>query len=257
MSAWIKSGTTGPGGVMFWGGGNDYFLKTPALTASTTYTPGTYTGVVGENWSGKTVTQSNRDLPSFEVTIDGSGSISKVVAESIRSIDGGGTPDNLGVIVKLSGDTIGGTTPADDAYLLYRSGTSSRMRWGFSIGVNYAMTITDSINRVTFTTNRVSNEPNEWNLITITDTGILEPNNLKCYVNGELVNQAASTFLNGSQMRPGTINSGQLHIGKGAASLFSSFLKGSLGACMVYDRALTGEEILRNYNTIKSRFDLS
>lgn len=257
MSAWVKSGTTGGGGIMYWGGGNDYFLEAPALTASTTYTPGTYTGVIGENWSGVTVIQSSKDLPPFEVTVDGSGSISNVIAERTGTIGGGGTPLNLGAIVKLSGDTIGGTTPADDAYLLFRSGTSSRMRWGLGIGVSYGMTITDSINRVVFTTDRVSNEPNEWNLITITDTGVLEPNNLKCYVNGELVNQGTSTFLNGSQMRPGTMNSGQLNIGKGAASVFSTFLRGSLGTCMMYDRALTEEEILRNYNTIKSRFDLS
>ena len=34
LSAWVKSGSTGAG-VMFFGGGNDYFLKIPALTATT------------------------------------------------------------------------------------------------------------------------------------------------------------------------------------------------------------------------------
>ena len=257
MSAWVKSGTTGQGGVMFWGGGNDYFLKTPALTASTTYTPGTYTGVIGENWSGVTPTQASRNLTSFEVTIGTGGTITKAIAENRFAIGGGALPNNESVIVKISGDTIGGTTPSGDAYLLWRSGTSSQMRWGMSIGVNYGMTIGDSIDRGTFTTDRVSNEPNEWNLITITDVGELVDGNLKCYVNGELVNQGTSTFLNGSQMRPGTMNSGQINIGKGAASTFGTFLNGSLGTCMMYDRALTEEEILRNYNTIKSRFDLS
>jgi hypothetical protein len=126
----------------------------------------------------------------------------------------GSSPDNEQVIVKLSGDTIGGSTPLDDAYLFWRSGTSSQMRWGFGIGNNYGMTIGDSIDRGTFTTDRVSNEPQEWNLITITDVGELVTNNLSCYVNGELVNQDTSTFLNGSQMNPGTINAGQINIGK-------------------------------------------
>ncbi|MDB0059553.1 LamG domain-containing protein [bacterium] len=256
FSAWVKSGTTGGGGVMFFGGGNDRFLKIPSLTA-TTYTPGTYTGVIGENWSGTTTGQTSLNLPSFEVTIGSGGTITKAVAETINPIGGGSSPDNEQVIVKLSGDTIGGSTPADDAYLFWRSGTSSQMRWGFGIGNNYGMTIGDSIDRGTFTTDRVSNEPKEWNLITITDVGELVTNNLSCYVNGELVNQDTSTFLNGSQMNPGTINAGQINIGRGGASTFATFLNGSLGPCMMYDRALSQSEILRNYNALKSRFDIS
>jgi hypothetical protein len=256
FSAWVKSGTTGGGGAMFFGGGNDRFLKIPALTA-TTYTSGTtYTGVIGENWSGVTTGQTSLNLPSFEVTIGSGGTITKAVAETINPIGGGSAPDNELVIVKLYGDTIGGSTPADDAYLFWRSGTSSQMRWGFGIGDNYAMTIGDSIDRGTFTTDRVSNEPKEWNLITITDVGELVTNNLSCYVNGELVNQDTSTFLNGSQMNPGTINAGQINIGKGAASTFSTFLNGSLGPCMMYDRALSQNEILRNYEALKNRFEI-
>jgi hypothetical protein len=131
FSAWVKSGTTGGGGVMFFGGGNDFFLKIPALTATTTYSAGTYTGVVGENWSGTTTGQTSLNLPSFEVTIGSGGTITKAVAETTLGF--GSSPDNEQVIVKLSGDTIGGSTPEDDAYLLWRSGTSSQMRWGFGI----------------------------------------------------------------------------------------------------------------------------
>ncbi len=253
FSAWVKSGTTGGGGIMFFGGGNDFFLKIPALTA-TTYTPGTYTDVIGENWSGTTTGQTSLNLPSFEVTIDSGGTITKAVAETTLGF--GTPPDNELVIVKLSGNTIGGSTPADDAYLFWRSGTSSQMRWGFGVGNNYGMTIGDSIDRGTFTTDRVSNEPKEWNLITITDVGELVTNNLSCYVNGELVNQDTSTFLNGSQMNPGTINAGQINIGKGAASSFGTFLNGSLGPCMMYDRALSQNEILRNYEALKNRFEI-
>jgi len=256
FSSWVKSGTTGGGGVMFFGGGNDFFLKIPALTATTSYSAGTYTGVIGENWSGTTTGQTSLNLPSFEVTIGSGGTITKAVAETINPIGGGSAPDNELVIVKLSGDTIGGNTPADDAYLLWRSGTSSLMRWGFLIGNNYGMTVSDSINKGTFTTDRVSNEPKEWNLITITDVGELVTNNLSCYVNGELVNQDTSTFLNGSQMNPGTINAGQINMGKGNPSTFSTFLNGSLGPCMMYDRALSQNEIIRNYEALKNRFEI-
>jgi len=256
LSAWVKSGSTNGGGVIFWGGGNDYFLQIPALTATTSYIPGVYTGVIGENWSATTPTQASRNLPSFEVTVDLGGSITKVIAESVSPIGGGSVPSIEEVIVKLSGDTIGGSTPADDAYLLWTLGTSSSMRWGLQIGNSYGMVVSDSINKGVFTTDRVSNEPKEWNLITITDIGQLVSDNLSCYVNGELINTGTGTLLNGSQMNPGTMNAGQINIGKGNSSTFATFLDGSLGPCMAYDRALTPNEVLQNYNALKSRFDI-
>jgi len=259
LSAWVKSGTTG-GGVMFWGGGNDYFLKIPPLTA-TTYTEGVYTGVIGENWSGTTADQTSLNLPTFEITVDSGGTITKAVAESTNAVGGGGLPENLNVIVKISGNTIGGITPTDDAYFLWRSATSSESRWGLQITSNYSMFISDSIDRGGFNTDRVSNEPNEWNLITVLDEGKLVSGSRKCYVNGVLVNSSPvapslPTFFNGTQMNPGTSNSGQLNIGYGGSSSFNVHLLGSVGPCMMYDRALTQEEIQQNYNTLKSRFGL-
>ena len=260
LSAWVKSGTTSTGtggaGVMFWGGGNDWWLQTPALTATTNYPEGTYTGVIGENWSATTVAQAALNLPSFEITVDSGGTITKAIAESFTLIGGGPAPESEEVIVRISGNTIGGSTPADDAYFLWLKGTSSLMRWGLQIRDGYSMITSNSIDKEVFTTDRVSNEPKEWNLITITDTGQLAPDNLSCYVNGELVNTGTGTFLNGSQMNPGTINTGQLNIGRGSSSTFNTYLIGSLGPCMAYDRALTPNEVLRNYNALKSRFDI-
>ena len=254
FSAWIKSGTTGPGGVMYWAGANDYWLQTPALTA-TTYTPGIYTGVVGENWSATTPTQSSYPVPSIELTINGDGIITKAIAETLS-----GTPFavNKNMVVKISGSTIGGLTPQDDAYLLWRSATSSGSRWGFQLGDNYSLFLSDSINSGGFNTDRISNEPNKWNLITLTDEGqLLTEGNRKCYVNGELVNSSPSgdtTWLNGSQMKNGTINAASLFMGKGTSSTFASYLEGSLGPCKMYDRALTRDEVIRNYNALKERF---
>ena len=59
-----------------------------------------------------------------------------------------------------------------------------------------------------------------------------------------------------TQMNPGTSNSGQVNIGYGSSSSFGVSLDGSLGPCMMYDRALTQEEIQQNYNALKSRFGL-
>jgi hypothetical protein len=213
---------------------------------------------VGENWSGTTTGQTSLNLPTFEITVDSGGTITKAVAESTSPVGGGSTPDNLKVIVKISGDTLGGTTPADDAYFLWRAATSSQSRWGFQIASgNYSMFISDSIDKGGFNTDRVSNEPNEWNLITVLDEGQVVSGSRKCYVNGVLVNSSGvPTFFNGTQMNPGTSNSGQLNIGYGGSSAFNVHLVGSLGPCMMYDRALTPNEVLQNYNALKNRFDI-
>ena len=257
LSAWVKSGTSGAG-VMFWGGGNDYFLKIPPLTA-TTYTQGIYTSVIGENWSATTPTEAAKNVPTFEITVDSGGTITKAVAETTLGF--GSPPIDENVIVRISGDTIGGTTPADDVYFLWRSATSSQIRWGFEIGTVYRLTIGDSITRGSFDTTRSGNEPNEWNLITVLDEGELVSGSRKCYVNGELINSSPvaptiPTFFNGTQMNPGTANAGQLYMGYGSTSSFANYLNGSLGPCMMYDRALTQEEIQQNYNAIKNRFDI-
>ena len=255
LSAWVKSGTTG-GGVMFWGGGNDYWLQTPPLTA-TTYSAGTYTGVVGENWSATTPTEASYNLPPFKVVVDSGGTITRAFAETLTPIGGGALPTSLNVIVKISGDTIGGITPADDAYFLWRGAGSSLSRWGLQLGTLISVNVSDSINRTNFGPTRVDNEPKEWNLVTITDEGKFISGSRKCYINGELVlSSGVPTFLNGSQMDAGTINTGQLNMGYGSSSSFNTHLLGSLGPCMMYDRALTPNEVKQNYNALKSRFDI-
>ena len=82
--------------------------------------------------------------------------------------------------------------------------TSSQNRWGFQIvSGNYSMFISDSIDKGGFNTDRVSNEPKEWNLITVLDEGQLVSGSRKCYVNGVLVNSSSvapslPSFFNGN-----------------------------------------------------------
>ena len=128
---------------------------------------------------------------------------------------------------------------------------------GLQLGTLISVNVSDSINRVNFGPTRADNEPKEWNLVTITDEGEFISGSRKCYINGELVlSSGVPTFLNGSQMDAGTINAGQLNMGYGSSSTFDTHLRGSLGPCMMYDRALTPNEVLRNYNALKSRFDI-
>jgi len=244
LSYWVKSGSTG-GGVMFFAGIQDYKLDLPPLTA-TTYTPGIYTNVPTQNISDTGDTTLN-----FTITVNGSGIISDALAEDV------GTSSDDGEIMKILGSDIGGSTPADDAYFTFRVGGSSDTRWGVTQNANYSLYISNSDGREFFSISRTNNEPNEWNLITFTDEGqLLTEGNRKLYVNGELISSSLSgdtTILNTTWMN--NPNTGQLYIGRGGVT-FSDTLNGEVGPCMMYDRALTPNEVLKNYNALKSRYDI-
>ena len=150
---------------------------------------------------------------------------------------------------------MGGTSPADDAYFRYRTAGSSASRWGMSIGTDFGFTVSNNEDSGVDIATRVGNEPNEWNLVTFTDEGkLLTEGNRKWYVNGELVKSslsAGTTYLNSSWMEsPGT---GLLFIGKGGAS-FSNTINGEVASLMMYDRAINAEEVRRNYNALKGRY---
>lgn len=242
LSYWVKSGSTG-GGVMFFVGVQDYKLELPALTA-TTYTPGVYTNVPTQN-----VSDTGDTTLNFTITVNGSGVISDALAEDV------GTSSDNGEIMKILGSDIGGSTPADDAYFTFRVGSSSDTRWGVSQNVNYSLYISNSDEREFFGVSRTNNEPNEWNLITFTDEGqLLTEGNRKLYVNGELISSSTSgdtTILNTTWMN--NPNTGLLYIGRGGTT-FTNTLNGEIGTCMMYDRAITHKEVIRNYDSLKTRY---
>jgi hypothetical protein len=243
FSAWIKSGTTGPGGVAMFAGSRDYTLDYTPLTG-TSYSQGIYSNIPGTN-----VTNGARTVPNFTITIDSGGTVTSVKALS--------QPHN-----SLSGDTIlilgsdlGGTSPVDDAYFRYRVAGSSNSRWGMTLGTNFSAFLSNNETKGVYSISRADNEPNEWNLVTYTDEGkLLTEGNRKWYINGELVKSSLSAdtpWLNSSWMdNPST---GLLFIGRGGSS-FSDTINGQVASIMMYDRAINADEVLRNYNAIKERF---
>lgn len=245
FSGWVKSGTTGPGGVMFFAGSRDYTLDYTPLTG-TSYSQGVYSNIPGIN-----VTDGARSVPNFTITIDSASTVTHVNALS--------QPHS-----SLSGDTIlilgsdlGGTSPADDAYFRYRLAGSSNSRWGFNLGANFGAFLSNNETKGAFTVPREGNEPNEWNLVTFTDEGqLLTEGNRKFYINGELVKSSTSgetPWLNSSWMEnPST---GLLFVGRGGSS-FSDTIDGEVGSLMMYDRAINADEVLRNYEALKGKFEI-
>lgn len=245
FSGWVKSGTTGPGGVMFFAGSRDYTLDYTPLTG-TSYSQGVYSNIPGIN-----VTDGARSVPNFTITIDSASTVTHVnaLSQPHSSLSGD--------TILISGSDLGGTSPADDAYFRYRLAGSSLSRWGFSIGDNFGAFLSNNETKEAFVVSREGNEPNEWNLITFTDEGqLLTEGNRKFYINGELVKSSTSgetPWLNSSWMEnPGT---GLLFIGKGG-STFSDTIDGEVGSLMMYDRAINADEVLRNYEALKGKFEI-
>ena len=243
FSGWVKSGTTGPGGILFFAGSRDYTLDYTPLTG-TSYPQGVYSNIPGIN-----VTNGTRSVPNFTITIDSASTVTHVNA--LSQPHGSKSGDTILIL----GSDLGGTSPADDAYFRYRLAGSSNSRWGFNLGANFGAFLSNNETKGAFTVPREGNEPNEWNLVTFTDEGqLLTEGNRKFYINGELVKSSTSgetPWLNSSWMEnPST---GLLFVGRGGSS-FSDTIDGEVGSLMMYDRAISAEEVSRNYNAIKAKF---
>jgi hypothetical protein len=82
---------------------------------------------------------------------------------------------------------------------------------------------------------------NVWYLVSVTyDNG-----NPKIYINDTLNNSSSATVVFGSTLYSNDI--GRLGVG-------SQYFNGSIANVSVYNRALTGDEIARNYNATRHRF---
>lgn len=85
-----------------------------------------------------------------------------------------------------------------------------------------------------------------WNSYTIRYTGTT----YQFYLNGQLLDSRTAVVVQSS-------STNQYAIGLWAASYTSEYyLNGNISQCSSYNRALTAEEILQNYNATKGRFGL-
>jgi len=81
-------------------------------------------------------------------------------------------------------------------------------------------------------------------------TGQYDTNTWKIYVNGNL--EASNTTNQGPYSSTSVSSIGGAFISSG----FSRYLNGRIGTTLVYNRALSPDEILQNYNTTKGRYGL-
>ena len=86
-----------------------------------------------------------------------------------------------------------------------------------------------------------------WNNITVTSNGTT----IRVYKNGSQLSTTGTI-----PGITGTTGHANTRIGGSTNGTGANFLNGSLGSIHIYNRALSAEEVLHNYNALKSRFGL-
>ena len=88
---------------------------------------------------------------------------------------------------------------------------------------------------------------NEWNYMFLTKDGsISSSDSYKLYINGNNIDHTTSGHW-------GTNNSGKNDLGRSFTSVYTT---GDISALHMYTKALSANEVLHNYNALKSRFGL-
>jgi len=117
--------------------------------------------------------------------------------------------------------------------------------WGF-----WSPTVYSQINWEIkyYSSGHKANNPNyssvdEWVLV----TGTYDGSTLKLYVNGDSPNTNSTT--------QNILGDANIYIGRNSAATNYEF-NGKIGPCMIWNRALSAAEVLKNYNALKERFGL-
>jgi hypothetical protein len=94
----------------------------------------------------------------------------------------------------------------------------------------------------TFSVNRPLKEIEDWNFY----TSIMTPTHMKQFINDELLIDSEST---GNLARRNSFD--RFWLGQRGGG---HYWNGEIGSVIVYEKALTNQEVLQNYNALKSRF---
>jgi hypothetical protein len=135
------------------------------------------------------------------------------------------------------------------------AGGSANRWWLYAPNDTINFRVTDGVTAygISFTGYTALAYPNDWNSL----TGTLSLNmngttsTIRIYVNGEMV----AENLNLPVVAQRAAGPNEPEIGRGASS-GSQRLDGKIASAKIYNRALTADEVLQNYNAVKSRFGL-
>ena len=160
---------------------------------------------------------------------------------------------SVGAWVKIPTTNTGGPAP-NIQEIICEDNTSSR-NWALSWrggGLDrFSFAAWNSTGGATdVNTTGITPNNNTWQYIIGTFTGTTVTDGMRIYVNGVDNNQSTAT---NAGIR--SISSLEPQIGSLTAST-SWIFEGNIGPIHIYDRALSANEVLHNYNALKSRFGL-
>ena len=194
----------------------------------------TWSDLSGNGYNGTFNTASFTNLNGGAISFDGVTSSIAVTSTALQDI--GGTINTW--VYPVANAIIGG-------YILSAFGTNSD-RFYINHGVNYFNTTRGNpTSGVTFTNSVTFNQ---WYNLTSTWVSSSLGSSLSGYLNGVFV---GSTPITAS----GTTSN--FHIGGFSNTGGTQAFSGSIALTQIYNRALSSQEVLQNYNALKSRFNLN
>jgi hypothetical protein len=203
------------------------------VSGSTTWNDISREGNNGTLINGPTFSSQN----GGSIVFDGTDDTVSIPSNSLLNTPNGFTGE---IVVKFDNSTPGNLLHKELVYTIRRSGPTS-LQWADGTNWSYANWNATSPS-FTFDT---SNSNKYYHIVVTKSVNVVS-----CYLNGELMVQ--KTFGNNGV---GSGNSLSVFIGSYAGS--SQFLDGNVAMSRIYNRALSQEEVLQNYNATKSRFGLT
>lgn len=125
-------------------------------------------------------------------------------------------------------------------YFIQWTGSSNRIRLRIYDGTNTAVTI-DNFPSQDF-------DDGNWHHLAFTTDGTTSSNKVIIYLNGQELSNKGTLANTGIKSVTGSMKIGALNDGSNA-------FDGNIGPVHAYNRALSANEILHNYNSLKSRFE--
>jgi len=144
--------------------------------------------------------------------------------------------------VQISVGTIGAWIKADNTNFGFNGIITKRLAWGLFVTNNFLEAYDWGNNRQRTTGIIIGNST--WNYVAMSFTGT-PPNNAIIYLNGNAVLTTTNQVFSQST---------QVEVGEGGSQ--GQSLSGNVSMAHIYNRVLSAQEILQNYNAQKLRFNL-
>ena len=199
----------------------------------------TFSDLVGSNdvtlYNTPTYSSDNGGIFSFDGVNEGGQTTSGTLLNAPITVDVWAKPQTTG----SDGTIVGNWRQTDFFFLLW---------WDVGVTANFrAIYKTTSSTQVVTSESATRGTVNSWNHVSVSVDGT----DMKIYLDGTLQETVSTGLLN---TPPGAYRVGIAADYYGSPGVVTRNLDGDIAAVKIYNRVLTADEVLQNYNALKNRF---